>query len=299
MAAPLKVTCAPPWPLTRRPSFALPSCACDTHCHVFGPVARFPYAEDRSYTPPEAPSESLYSLHDALGVDRAVIVHPNCHGVDMAVTLDAIAGRPDRYRGIALVEQAVSEQTLTHLHEGGIRGIRFNFVPHLGPPPDLKSLERLADWMKEASWHLVAHTDAKCLDAIEPLFSLGIPAVIDHMARLDASFGPDDPATQRLETFVRRETCWIKVSGADRVSKAGPPYTDAVALARRLIAAAPDRVLWGTDWPHPNHGAVPDDADLIDLVPEIAPDPDRRRKLLVDNPARLYGFVLPQPDSST
>jgi 2-pyrone-4,6-dicarboxylate lactonase len=272
----------------RRSRYALPAQACDTHCHVFGPAARFPYAPDRRYTPEDAPREALAALHAHLGVSRAVIVQASCHGTDNSAMLDAIAAAPDRTRGIAMVGD-VTARELHALHAGGVRGLRFNFVRHLGGAPDMAHFRRTVARVAELGWHAVVHVDAPDIAPLSPvLHALPIPFIIDHMGRVEAGLGPDQPALEALLELTKLDTCWIKVSGAERIS--APPFDAAIPIAARLVAAIPDRVLWGTDFPHPNLKIPVDEADLVDLIPAFAPTEDARRRLLVDNPARLYGF---------
>jgi 2-pyrone-4,6-dicarboxylate lactonase len=294
-------TCAAPDPHTRAPRFVLPPDTCDAHCHVFGPAEAFPYAEDRAYTPPDAPKERLAALHRILGIDRAVIVQASCHGSDNRATLDAIAASGGRWRGIAIVEGDVAEAELAALHEGGIRGVRFNFVKHLGGIPDLRLFRRVVERIAPLGWHLILHLDAGDIAALSDLFRpLPLPFVIDHMGRVSARDGLAQPPFQALLSLLKLETCWVKVCGAERVSAAGSPFDDALPFAAALVAAAPDRVLWGTDWPHPNIARhMPNDGDLVDLVPRIAPDAATRYKLLVDNPERLYGFARPPAGRGT
>jgi 2-pyrone-4,6-dicarboxylate lactonase len=273
----------------RRPRYALPAGACDAHCHVFGPAARFPYARERSYTPSDAPKEALAALHARLSLQRAVIVQASCHGTDNAAMLDAIAAAPNNRRGIAMVPSDVSATTLAALHAGGVRGVRFNFVRHLGGQPDLHAMQRITASVAPLGWHVVLHMDATDVTALTPMMrALPTPFVIDHMGRVDSRLGPDQPALAALLELTKLEGCWIKVSGAERISD--PPFATAVPVARRIIEAAPDRVLWGTDFPHPNLKIAVDEADLVDLLEAFAPDETARRRLLVDNPARLYGF---------
>jgi 2-pyrone-4,6-dicarboxylate lactonase len=286
-------SCAAPDPHTRAPRFVLPPGTCDAHCHVFGPADTFPYTEDRAYTPPDAPKERLAALHRILGIDRAVIVQASCHGSDNRATLDAIAASGGRWRGIAIVEGDVAEAELAALHEGGIRGVRFNFVKHLGGVPDMRLFRRVVERIAPLGWHLILHLDAGDIVALSDLFRpLPLPFVIDHMGRVSARDGLAQPPFQALLSLLKLESCWVKVCGAERVSAAGPPFEDALPFAAALVAAAPDRVLWGTDWPHPNIARhMPNDGDLVDLVPRIAADTSTRHKLLVDNPERLYGFA--------
>jgi len=282
---------AAPDPNTRKPRFALPAGACDAHCHIFGPGAVFPYAADRAYTPPDAPFEALVRLHATLGIERAVIVHASCHGADMRATLDGIARSGGRFRGTAIIDETCTDSDFERMHAGGIRGVRFNFVKHLGGRPDLGFFSRTVDRLKAMGWHLILHLDANDIVEFEPMFRrIPVPMVIDHMGRVVAADGLEQRPFRVLLDFLRNEHTWVKVCGAERVSSAGPPFADAVPFAQALIAAAPDRILWGTDWPHPNVKHMPNDGDLVDLIPLMAPDPAIQKKILVDNPARLYGF---------
>lgn len=274
----------------RKPSFAPPPGACDAHCHVFGPGGVFPYAPARRYTPEDAPKDTLAALHSHLGVDRVVIVQASCHGTDNRAMLDAIAAAPTRIRGVAVVDDSFGERELAALWAGGVRGVRFNFVRHLGGAPDMDVFHRMMQRIRPLGMHVVLHLDAPDIVPLSDMIrALPVPVVIDHMGRVDAALGVDQPPLRALLQLARMENCWIKVSGAERISKF--PFDAAVPIARALIAAAPDRVLWGTDFPHPNLKDPVDEADLVDLVPKIATTADLQRRLLVDNPARLYGFA--------
>lgn len=273
----------------RAPKFRLPAGACDAHCHVFGPADRFPYAPGRRYTPDDAPKETLAALHDFLGVERVVIVQASCHGTDNRAMIDAIAAAPRRIRGVCVADDGFTERDFEILHEGGVRGVRFNFVRHLGGAPDMTVFWRVLDRVKPLGWHVVLHMDAVDIEALTPTIrKLTIPFVIDHMGRVESSKGVEQPAFKSLLDLVRMDDCWIKVSGAERISF--PPYAAALPFARALVEAAPDRCLWGTDFPHPNPTHEADEADLVDLIPAFAPEPGLQNKLLVANPARLYGF---------
>jgi 2-pyrone-4,6-dicarboxylate lactonase len=287
---PLK-TCPPPDPNPVMPMLVLPPGACDAHCHVFGPAAKFPYAADRSYTPPDAPVANLRKLHARLGISRAVIVHASCHGTEMDVTLDAIASSHGAYRGIACVEDRVTDGELERLHEGGIRGIRFNFVKHLGGVPDLAVFYRLVARIKPLGWHIVLHFDADDILAQRELLSrIDVPFIIDHMGRVMAAEGLEQrPFQSLLDLFRNNPLAWVKVCGAERVSIGARPFRDAVPFAQALIAVDPARILWGTDWPHPNiMKDMPNDGELVDLFGEICPDAAVRTRILVDNPTRMY-----------
>jgi 2-pyrone-4,6-dicarboxylate lactonase len=273
----------------RKPRFKLPPGATDAHCHVFGPAAKFPYAPGRRYTPEDAPKEMLRALHDHLGVERSVIVQASCHGTDNAAMLDCIASDPKRYRGVAIVDDTFTDKNYDALHAGGVRGVRFNFVKHLGGAPDMAVFDRVMDRIKGRGWHVVLHLDAPDIIPLSPMIKrLPLPFVVDHMGRVPARDGADQPPLRALLELSRLENCWIKVCGAERISM--PPYDAAIPIAHALVQAAPQRVLWGTDFPHPNATHEADEADLVDLVPQYAPDALAQQRLLVDNPAKLYGF---------
>ena len=284
-------TCLPPDPNPITPSLVLPPGACDAHCHVFGPASKFPYSADRSYTPPDAPVENLRRLHARLRISRAVIVHASCHGTEMDVTLDAIASSNGTYRGVACVEDAVTDRELERLHAGGIRGIRFNFVKHLGGVPDLAVFYRLVARIKPLGWHIVLHFDADDILAQQELLGrIDVPFIIDHMGRVKAADGLEQkPFRSLLDLYRNNPLAWIKVCGAERVSVGKRPFHDAVPFAQALIAVDAKRILWGTDWPHPNITQdMPNDGELVDLFGEICPDADTRKRILVDNPSRMY-----------
>jgi 2-pyrone-4,6-dicarboxylate lactonase len=272
----------------RKPLFRLPELACDAHCHVFGPAMRFPYAPDRRYTPEDAPKEALAALHHRLGIGRAVIVQASCHGTDNAAMLDCIASDPTRYRGVAIVDDSFAEKDLEALDAGGVRGVRFNFVKHLGGAPDMAVFHRVIARIKPLGWHVVLHLDAPDIAELAPIIAaLPVISVIDHMGRTPAVDGIAQAPFQSLLRLVQHQHVWVKVSGAERI--AAPPFRMSLPFAQALIAAASDRVLWGTDFPHPNLKHPVDEADLVDLLPEYG-DSTALQALLVDNPARLYGF---------
>ncbi|MBV9558176.1 MAG: amidohydrolase family protein [Pseudolabrys sp.] len=273
----------------RKPAFQLPPQSCDAHCHVFGPGNTFPYAPNRKYTPDDAPKEALAELHKRLGVERVVIVQASCHGHDNRAMLDAIASDPTNIRGVAIGDDSLRDADYDKLHEGGVRGVRFNFVKHLGGAPDMGVFNRVIDRVKGRGWHLVLHLDAIDIEQLSPMLTkLPLTFVIDHMGRVPGKGGIEQPAFKSLMALSRLENCWIKVCGSERISM--PPYAEAIPIARAIVDAIPDKVLWGTDFPHPNATHVADESELVDLVPKIAPDALAQRRLLVDNPARLYGF---------
>jgi predicted TIM-barrel fold metal-dependent hydrolase len=274
----------------RKPAFLLPRGACDTHVHIWGPFDRFPLNKGAPYTPPERTRDDLVTLHERLGIDRAVIVQTTVYKVDNRAMLDGIARSNGRWRGVALIDESFDDAAFRALHEGGVRGVRFGFVKHLGGVPDLALVRRTAARIAPMGWHLVLHLDAGNIpDFLDFFGEFSLPVVVDHMGRVPVRDGLDQTPFRLLLELLKRPNWWVKVSGAERISETGPPFADAVPFAQRLIAAAPDRVLWGTDWPHPNVRWEPDEADLVDLLPSFA-DAAALQQVLVDNPARLYGF---------
>ena len=274
----------------RKPAFLLPRGACDTHVHIWGPFDRFPIAKGAPYTPPERTRDDLVALHERLGADRAVIVQTTVYKADNHAMLDGIARSNGRWRGVALIDESFDDVAFRALHEGGVRGVRFGFVKHLGGVPDLALVRRTAARIAPMGWHLVLHLDAGNIpDFLDFFGEFSLPVVVDHMGRVPVRDGLDQTPFRLLLELLKRQNWWVKVSGAERISETGPPFADAVPFAQRLIAAAPDRVLWGTDWPHPNVRWEPDEADLVDLLPSFA-DAAALQQVLVDNPARLYGF---------
>jgi len=274
----------------RKPAFLLPRGACDTHVHIWGPFDRFPLAKGAPYTPPERTSDDLVALHERLGVDRAVIVQTTVYKADNRAMLDGIERSSGRWRGVALIDDSFDDAAFRALHEGGVRGVRFGFVKHLGGVPDLALVRRTAARIAPMGWHLVLHLDAGNIpDFLEFFGEFSLPVVVDHMGRVPVRDGLDQAPFRLLLELLKRPNWWVKVSGAERISETGPPFADAIPFAQRLIAAAPDRVLWGTDWPHPNVRFEPDEADLVDLLPRFA-DAAALQQILVDNPARLYDF---------
>ena len=259
------------------PVLKLPEGACDAHCHVFGPAEKFPFAAQRTYTPVDAPWDRLEALHDQLGLARTVLVQASCHGTDNAAMLDAIARSNGTCRGVGMVDRDVSDEELIRLNKAGVRGIRFNFVTHLGKDANIEAVQERAARIAP-------------LETLAPILTaLPVPMVIDHMGRPDASKGVEQRAFQMLLELMGDARFWVKVCGAERISRAGPPYDDAVPFARELVTRFEDRVLWGTDWPHPNiKKDMPDDGALVDLLSRIAPEQALLEKLLVHNPTRLY-----------
>jgi len=282
-------------PNPSKPAFVPPPGAVDAHCHVFGPGDVFPYAPERKYTPTDAPKEVLFERRDFLGFDRNVIVQATCHGADNRALADALLAAGDRARGVATVKPGVSNAELKDLHAAGVRGIRFNFVRRLADPKPDDYYKGLVDQVAALGWHIVVYFEAPDLAERWQLFtSMPTVVVVDHMGRPDVTQPLDGPGFELFNRFMREnENVWAKVSGAERLSVSGPPtYDDFVPFARHIVQAFPDRVLWGTDWPHPNMKShMPDDGALVDIVPRIAPAADLQRRLLVDNPQRLYWEV--------
>lgn len=285
---PIKVL-PPPDPNPVKPKYAPPPGACDGHCHIFGPASRFPYAPERRYTPQDAGRETLDALHRHLGLERAVLVQASCHGSDNRAMIDAMQWSKGRWRGVAMVTIEVTDMELMTLHAAGARGVRFNFVAHLGGAPDLKNVEAVIARVTPLGWHVQLHLDAHDIGTYRGFLDrLRVPFIIDHMGRVAAKDGLEQKPFRQLLDLMKNGLAWVKVSGPERVSSAGKPFHDAIPFARALIAAAPDRVLWGTDFPHPNVKWMPNDGELVDLFAATVEDESTRRKILVENPAKLY-----------
>jgi 2-pyrone-4,6-dicarboxylate lactonase len=295
-------TTTPGWldwhPDPSTPTFALPAGTVDAHCHVFGPGDVFPFAPERKYTPCDASKEQLFALRDHLGVSRNVVVQATCHGADNRAMVDAVRAAGDRARGIATLRPDVTATELKELDEAGVRGVRFNFVRRLVDAAPTDALATIAAKIAPLGWHVVVYFEAADLAGLEDFFgSLPVPLVVDHMGRPDVTQPVDGPEFARFLRFVERNDVWVKVSCPERLTVTGPPalhgernaYSDVVPFARRVVTEFPDRVLWGTDWPHPNlTDHMPDDGLLVDHVPHVAVTAEQRQKLLVDNPVRLY-----------
>ena len=280
-------------PTPSRPRFKPPPGAVDAHCHVFGPGERFPYAAERKYTPCDAGKERLWALRDFLGLERNVIVQATCHGADNRALVDALEDADGRARGVATVKAGVSDEELHALNAAGVRGVRFNFVRRLVDALPYAALESIAARVEPLGWHIVIYFEAAELDELHGFFtSLPTVVVVDHMGRPDVTKPLDGPEFGRfVELLAEHPNFWSKVSCPERLSRSGPPdYADVVPFARRIVETFPDRVLWGTDWPHPNMKShMPDDGNLVDYIPRIAVTAEAQQKLLVDNPMRLYG----------
>jgi 2-pyrone-4,6-dicarboxylate lactonase len=279
-------------PSPSKPAFKPPAGAVDAHCHVFGPGDRFPYAPERKYTPCDAPKQKLWELRDFLGFERNVIVQATCHGADNRALVDALHDSNDRARGVATVKHDVSDLELLELHAAGVRGVRFNFVKRLVDTTPRETLLAIAKRIQPLGWHIVIYFEAQELPELYDFFtSLPTTVVVDHMGRPDVTRPADGPEFELFLKLMRENSnFWSKVSCPERLSKSGPPtYDDVVPFAQRVVETFPDRVLWGTDWPHPNMKShMPDDGKLVDFIPRIARTPELQRKLLVDNPLSLY-----------
>lgn len=272
------------------PRYVPPAGAIDAHCHVFGPQAEFPFSAKAKYLPQDAGPEMLFALRDRLGFSRNVIVQASCHGTDNAATLNAIAKSGGRARGVAVVDPAISDAELQALHDGGMRGVRFNFLKRLVDNAPKDQFLELASRLP-TGWHVVVYFEADILAELRPfLDAIPVPLVIDHMGRPDVAAGFDGPEMLAFRALMdSRDDIWTKVTCPDRLDPKGAPYDDFVSAVRPLVEAYPDRVLWGTDWPHPNmQDDIPDDGTLVDIIPRIAVTEELQRKLLIANPRQLY-----------
>jgi len=285
-----------------QPRFQLPKGAVDAHCHVFGPGHLFPFAPERKYTPCDASYEQLFALRDRLGFDKNVIVQATCHGADNSAMVDALSRSAGRARGIATVKRDISDQELERLHAAGVRGVRFNFVKRLVDFTPKEELLEIAHRIKTLGWHIVIYFEAVDLPELWDFFtSLPTNVVVDHMGRPDVSLPVDGSQFQLFVKLMREhENIWSKVTCPERLSVTGPKalngeqlaYTDVVPFAKYLVENFTDRVLTGTDWPHPNlKDHMPDDGLLVDWIPRIANTTKLQQALLVDNPNRLYWSI--------
>ena len=279
-------------PNPSKPAFTVPAGAVDAHCHVFGPGHLFPYAPTRKYTPCDAPKEKLWALRKRLGFSRSVIVQAACHGADNRAMVDALRHSDGSARGVAVVTPGIGERELREMDAAGVRAVRFNFLKRLADALPRDDLLRVAEKVSALGWHIVIYFEAEDLPGLYGFFtSLPTAVVVDHMGRPDVSKDPDGEEFQLFLQLLRENpNFWSKVSCPERLSASGPPgYDDVVPFARRVVEAFPERVLWGTDWPHPNMKShMPDDGKLVGFIPRIAVTPDLQHKLLVDNPQRLY-----------
>ena len=280
-------------PNPKKPSYEPPAGAVDAHCHVFGPADRFPYHPKRKYTPCDAPKEKLFELRDYLGFSRNVIVQASCHGSDNAALVDALEASGDLARGVSVLSSDVTDHELSQLNNAGVRGVRFNFVKRLVDSTPRQVFIDLADRVKAFDWHIVVYFESPDLEELRPFIeSLAKDqvVVVDHMGRPDVSLGPESAEFGAFMALLDENTnIWTKVSCPERLTQQPPDYTDVVPFAKALVEAFPNRVLWGTDWPHPNMKShTPDDGALVDVIPLIAETEELREKLLIENPMRLY-----------
>ncbi|MFZ6042226.1 amidohydrolase family protein [Vibrio natriegens] len=278
-------------PNPSKPEFKVPEGAVDSHCHVFGPASKFPYSPKRKYTPCDASKEQLFALRDYLGFSRNVIVQASCHGTDNAALVDALNTAGNLARGIAFVDETVTDEELQLMDKAGVRGVRFNFVKRLVDTAPKETLKLIAEKIRPLGWHVVVYFEAQDIDEIAPFLNeLDMTVVIDHMGRPDVSKGV---YSEEFEKFINmmesNPNIWTKVSCPERLTLTPPDYSDVVPFARELVERFPDRVLWGTDWPHPNMKShTPDDGHLVDVIPKIAPSEELQQALLVTNPMKLY-----------
>ena len=279
-------------PNPTKPTFVVPAGAVDAHCHVFGPGDIFPFAPERKYTPCDASWEQLFALRDFLGFDKNVVVQATCHGSDNSALLDVLERANDRARGVVTVKPDITHDELARMNELGVRGVRFNYVKRLVDPKPDDYYRQIIEKITPFGWHVVLYFEPSDLQEKYDFFtSLGVPVVIDHMGRPDVTKPVDNPEFDLFLRFMREnENVWSKVSCPDRLSVSGSPlYADVVPFAKTIVEEFPDRVLWGTDWPHPNmKKEMPDDGILVDYVPSIATTPALQQKLLVTNPTNLY-----------
>jgi 2-pyrone-4,6-dicarboxylate lactonase len=281
-------------PNPKKPEFILPANACDAHCHVFGPADKFPYSPNRKYTPVDAPKEKLFALHEHLGFNRSVLVQASCHGSDNRAMVDMLQAGQGRYRGVAVLSENVTDEELRAMHEAGVRAARFNFVKRLVDVKPYAYYQSMAARLADLGWHIIAYFESQELvDIYDLLVNLPVPLVIDHMGRPNVTNGLQDPDFLRICNLLQdHPDAWIKVGCHERLTEGEPPqYADVVPYAKHFVENFPDKVLWGTDWPHPNMKShMPDDGALVDNIPLFAETEELQNKLLVTNPQRLYQF---------
>ncbi|HHC7310184.1 amidohydrolase family protein [Vibrio campbellii] len=278
-------------PEPSKPKFVVPQGAVDAHCHVFGPATKFPYSPARKYTPCDASKEQLFALRDHLGFSRNVIVQASCHSTDNRALVDALETAGELARGIAFVDETITEHELKEMDRAGVRGVRFNFVKRLVDTVPTEKLKAIADKIRPLGWHVVVYFESQDIDDVTPfLESLNMTVVIDHMGRPDVTKGVDSQEFGKFISLMERNPdIWCKVSCPERLTQTPPDYSDVVPFAKTLVELFPNRVLWGTDWPHPNMKShTPDDGHLVDVIPQIATTTEQQKALLVTNPMKLY-----------
>jgi predicted TIM-barrel fold metal-dependent hydrolase len=286
------VTLPAPVADTRPPKWKMPPGSCDCHAHVFGPQTRFPYLPDASYIPPDATPQDYARMLRAIGCERAVLVQPSVYGTDNSAMIAALRSGVFDFRGVAVVAEDVTDRELQDMHDAGVRGVRINLASDT-PGLTLAQAPALAKRLKALGWHLQFFMDLNKLpDAEEKLGKLDIDIVIDHFGRVQAADGVDAPAFKTLLRLLKRDNVWAKLIGPYFVSKRTPDFADVTPFARAVVTTAPDRVVWGTDWPHPAVHRLdlpmPNDGALADMVLDWIPDEAQRKRVLADNPARLY-----------
>lgn len=288
---PRPATIPGPHPDTRKPRLALPRGSCDCHAHVFGPQCRYPFLPQAGYIAPDALASDYVRMLRTIGCDRGVLVQPSVYGTDNSAMLDALRSKVYPFRGVAVVDENVTDRELEDMHEAGVRGVRINLAA-ITPGLTLDQAPRLAGRLKRLGWHLQFFIDfKKVADVEERLSKLPIDIVLDHFGRVNAKDGVDSSPFQALLRLLQRENCWAKIMGVYFVSERAPDFSDVAPLAREVVATAPDRTVWATDWPHPmGLHQMPNDGDLADMLADWVPDAAQREKVLVANPARLYGF---------
>lgn len=276
---------------TRVPNPLPPRGSCDGQIHVFADQAKYPIRSGSAYQPPQGSFEDAKRVHRTLGIDRCMVVQATSYGTDHRLLLDVLAGEKN-YKGIAIIDDSVSDKELLRLHEAGIRGARFNFAKFLDYVPSVDGFRRSIARIQELGWYAKIHAMGEELLEYEDLFrTLTLPVVLDHLGHVDFSLGLRQPACNFILDMLRNHGWWIMISNGDRWSQKGPPWEDAIPYMQAFAEAAPDRTIWGTDWPHVKYRrAMANDADLIELLYRAVPDIEFRRKILVDNPARLFGF---------
>lgn len=277
----------------RQPRYQPPAGTVDAHCHIFGPEDQFPYSPERKYTPCTGSKQDLFALRDQLGFSRNVIVQASCHGKNNDALIDGLRSAGDLARGIAVVDEAITSDELQEMNDAGVRGVRFNFVRRLVDPKPRDHYERIIEKIAPLGWHIIVYIEADDFAEQLPfLKSVPVTVVFDHMARPDVSKGPDHADFNRFIELLADEKFWSKVSCPERLTRQGgnhENYSDVIPFMKRVVDTCPDRVLWGTDWPHPNMKShMPDDGQLVELIPQIADTPQKQQALLVDNPMRLY-----------
>ena len=272
-------------------SVKLPALSCNSHCHIIGPFARFPLVVGHINPPPEAPKEELFTLHDDLGIQRTVIVESVVHGFNHDIAIDAISIRPTDTLAVALVKPEIDLNQLLALTKKGFRGARFHLVKQMRECVEFRVIREFSKKAADADWHIQLHLHGdELIEFAHEIPKLPVQVIIDHMAYPNAALGVNQPEFQCLMDLMEAPNVWVKVSGCDRATRAGPPYDDVVPFGAALVERYPDRVLWGTDWPHLQITPPSDDYILVDFIAKIAPSEESRIKLLVDNPDRLYGF---------